>query len=99
MAQSAAAGERAPAAVTPGVPHDLAVSAAERLRRAGVPVAVRCGWCGRTLPDDGSPVGPGPFAAVFRPAAHCAANSLTCCDCEVCVLFGPLPGHSPGPGR
>ncbi|MFD8755141.1 ribosomal protein L7/L12 [Kitasatospora sp. NPDC059577] len=91
--------ESAPAAVTPDVPHDLAVSAAERLRRAGVPVAVRCGWCRRTLPDDGSLVGPGPCAAAFRSAAHCAADSLTCCGCEICVRFGPLPGHSPGPGR
>ncbi|MFD8784481.1 hypothetical protein [Kitasatospora sp. NPDC059599] len=35
----------------------------------------------------------------FRSAAHCAADSLTCCGCEICVRFGPLPGHSPGPGR
>ncbi|MFD0574721.1 hypothetical protein ACFQ0T_42660 [Kitasatospora gansuensis] len=48
----------------------------------------------RTLPDDETPVGPGPCASRYWPTAHCQANSLTSCGCEFCTAYGPLPGHT-----
>ncbi|MEV7598219.1 ribosomal protein L7/L12 [Kitasatospora sp. NPDC089797] len=76
------------------VPFELAEAAARELRRVGVAVAVRCGACRRTLPEDGASVEPGPCAGRYFPTAHCQANSLTSCDCSYCVEYGPLPGHS-----
>ncbi|MER7674860.1 hypothetical protein ABTY61_41260 [Kitasatospora sp. NPDC096128] len=74
------------------VPFELAGPAARDLRRVGVAVAVRCGACRRTLPEDGSPVDPGPCAGRYFPTAHCQANSLTVCDCYHCTEYRPLPG-------
>ncbi|MFJ6770154.1 hypothetical protein ACIQOV_04095 [Kitasatospora sp. NPDC091257] len=71
------------------VPFDTAVVAVRRLREAGVPAAVRCTWCDRTVPGDGTPLGPGPCAFRYWPSAHCLANSLTSCDCGFCATFGP----------
>ncbi|MFJ4183901.1 hypothetical protein [Kitasatospora sp. NPDC089509] len=74
------------------VPFEHAAPAARELRRAGVAVAVSCGVCRRILPEDDSPVDPGPCAERYFPTAHCQANSLTSCDCSYCVEYGPLPG-------
>ncbi|MEU4115269.1 hypothetical protein AB0F71_12330 [Kitasatospora sp. NPDC028055] len=74
------------------VPFEVAAPAARDLRRAGVAVAVSCGACRRTLPEDGAPVAPAPCAGRYFATAHCRANSLTTCDCEHCTEFGPLPG-------
>ncbi|MET9618210.1 hypothetical protein [Kitasatospora indigofera] len=83
----------APATVRTDEPFADAASAARKLRRAGVPAAVRCTWCERTLPDD-TPVDPGPCTSPYWPTPHCQANSLTTCDCEHCAAYGPLPGHT-----
>ncbi|MFJ2779442.1 MULTISPECIES: ribosomal protein L7/L12 [unclassified Kitasatospora] len=84
----------APVTAREAIPFATAAEAAGRLRRAGVPAAIRCDWCRRTLPDDGTPVGPGPCTSRAWPTAHCQANSLTTCDCEWCTAYGPLPGHT-----
>ncbi|MBO1418451.1 ribosomal protein L7/L12 [Streptomyces sp. FH025] len=87
----------APTVAVESVPFDLAGPAARRLREAGVPVAVRCGWCRRTLPEGEAPVDPGGCDPRVEPAAHCPANSLTSCDCDFCAAYGPLPGHGGRP--
>ncbi|MFB7470311.1 hypothetical protein [Kitasatospora sp. NPDC056184] len=84
----------APVTALEDLPFDLAAGAARRLRQAGVPAAVRCDWCRRSLPDD-TPVDPGPCDSPAWPTPHCQANSLTTCDCETCAAYGPLPGHTP----
>ncbi|MFD7829042.1 ribosomal protein L7/L12 [Kitasatospora sp. NPDC059803] len=86
--------DSAPATVREDVPFEIAAPAARQLRRAGVPASVRCDWCRRTLPDDGTPVAPGPCTSWAWPTAHCQANSLTTCDCGYCTAYGPLPGHT-----
>ncbi|MFI9361508.1 hypothetical protein ACIG5E_10640 [Kitasatospora sp. NPDC053057] len=80
------------AALVSDVPFEVASHAAQVLRRAGVAAAVGCDWCRRTLPDDGSPVDPGPCASLYWETAHCQANSMTSCDCDFCAEYGPLPG-------
>ncbi len=70
------------------VPFEVASHAAQVLRRAGVPAAVRCDWCRRSLPEDGSLVDPGPCASPYWETAHCQANSLT-----------SSPGSGLPPGR
>ncbi|MFD8086667.1 ribosomal protein L7/L12 [Kitasatospora sp. NPDC059722] len=77
-----------PAVVQAGAPFDIAVRLARQLREAGVPADVRCDWCRRTLPGDGTAVDPGPCASQYWPVAHCGANSVTDCDCWVCALRG-----------
>ncbi|MET8628901.1 ribosomal protein L7/L12 [Kitasatospora sp. NPDC004669] len=84
--------DSAPAVVEPEIPFHVAAPAARLLRQAGVPAALQCNWCRRTLADD-TPVDPGPCASPYFPAAHCQANSTTSCDCAFCVAYGPLPGH------
>ncbi|MGW3077823.1 ribosomal protein L7/L12 [Kitasatospora sp. NPDC001132] len=86
--------DSAPATVQSGIPFDIAAHAARCLRQAGVPAAIQCGWCHRTLPSDDTPVDPGPCASPYWPTAHCQANSMTSCDCEFCAAYGPLPGHT-----
>ncbi|MET8544488.1 hypothetical protein ABZW03_28175 [Kitasatospora sp. NPDC004799] len=81
----------APAVVLEDFPFDMAVAAARRLREAGVPAAIRCTWCDRTVSGDETPLDPGPCAARFWPPAHCRANSLTSCDCEFCSTYGRIP--------
>ncbi|WBP84790.1 hypothetical protein [Kitasatospora cathayae] len=76
------------------VPFEVASHAAQVLHHAGVPAAVRCDFCRRTLPGDGSPVDPGPCASPYWKTPHCQANSLTTCDCDFCAEYGPLPGHT-----
>ncbi|MDQ0710628.1 hypothetical protein QFZ55_000080 [Streptomyces luteogriseus] len=78
-----------PAAVLDEAPLDTAVVAARRLQEAGVPAAVRCTWCDRTVSRDETLLDPGPCASRYWPAAHCQANSLTSCDCEFCSTYGP----------
>ncbi|MFE2910870.1 hypothetical protein [Kitasatospora indigofera] len=56
----------APATVRTDEPFADAAAAARRLRRAGVPAAVRCTWCERTLTDD-TPVDPGPCTSLYWP--------------------------------
>jgi len=75
----------APTVASGRTAHAVAVRIAEQLRRAGVPAALQCDWCRRTLPEDGAPVDPGPCASPYWPTAHCAANSTTACDCGFCV--------------
>ncbi|MFJ9770769.1 hypothetical protein ACIRVF_05965 [Kitasatospora sp. NPDC101157] len=82
------------AALVTDVPFEVASRALQVLRQAGVPTAVRCDWCRRSLPEDGSPVDPGPCASRSWETAHCQANSLTSCDCDFCAEYGPLPGHT-----
>ncbi|MFE5588599.1 ribosomal protein L7/L12 [Kitasatospora sp. NPDC056531] len=89
--------DSAPAVVRSQIPFGVAAPAARLLRRAGVPAALRCGWCRRALPDD-TPVDPGPCASASWPTAHCQANSLTSCGCDFCAVYGPLPGHGSRPG-
>ncbi|MEU3563789.1 ribosomal protein L7/L12 [Kitasatospora sp. NPDC006786] len=79
----------APVVVLEDVPFDTAVGAARRLREAGVPAAVRCTWCDRTVPGDGTPLDPEPCASRYWPTAHCLANSLTSCGCGFCGTYGP----------
>ncbi|MFF2548963.1 ribosomal protein L7/L12 [Kitasatospora sp. NPDC058063] len=87
--------DSAPVTVVSDVPFDIAAPMARDLRAAGVPTALRCGWCRRTLPgDDTSPVDPGPCASRYWPTAHCEANSMTSCDCGFCTAYGPLPGYT-----
>ncbi|WP_395297986.1 ribosomal protein L7/L12 [Kitasatospora hibisci] len=76
----------APAVVCSDVPFDAATRTAKNLRRAGVAAAVRCGWCRRTVPDDGTLVDPGPCTSPIWPAARCQANSLSTCDCAFCAV-------------
>ncbi|MFG2907390.1 ribosomal protein L7/L12 [Kitasatospora sp. NPDC048286] len=76
----------APAVVLEEVPFDIAVTAARRLREAGVPAAVRCTWCDRTVPGDEASLDPGPCASRYWPTAHCQANALTSCDCQFCSV-------------
>jgi hypothetical protein len=83
-----------PVTVRSDVPFHTAVRTAQDLRQAGVAATVRCNWCRRVLPDDGTPVDPGPCTSRIWPTAHCQANSLTTCDCEFCTTYGPLPGHT-----
>ncbi|WP_234355930.1 ribosomal protein L7/L12 [Kitasatospora aureofaciens] len=90
--------DSAPATVQSGIPFDIAARAAQHLRQAGVPAAIQCGWCQRTLPDGDTPVDPGPCASLYWPTAHCPANSMTSCDCGFCAVHGPLPGHTAHPG-
>ncbi|MFJ3095566.1 hypothetical protein [Streptomyces hydrogenans] len=66
------------------------VAVARRLRDSGVPAAVRCIECHRTVPPDETPLDPGPCASRFWPTAHCEANSLTTCDCHFCGTYGPI---------
>ncbi|MGW4896195.1 ribosomal protein L7/L12 [Kitasatospora sp. NPDC004240] len=87
----------APVTVRSEVPFDVASDAARQLRRAGVPAALRCDWCRRTLADD-TPVDPGPCESRYWPTAHCQANSLTSCGCGFCTAYGPLPGYTVHPG-
>jgi Ribosomal protein L7/L12 C-terminal domain len=89
--------DAAPATLAERIPFDLADDAAHLLREAGVRVVLRCDWCRRALPEDGTPVGPGPCASRYWPVAHCRANSLTSCDCDFCEAYGPLPGHDGRP--
>ncbi|MFI2693326.1 hypothetical protein ACH5AR_21115 [Kitasatospora sp. NPDC018619] len=79
----------APAAAVEGVPFGTAVGAARRLREAGVPAAVRCGWCERTVPDGGEPLAAGPCESRHWPAARCPANVLTDGDGGPCGTRGP----------
>ncbi|MGX1541006.1 ribosomal protein L7/L12 [Streptomyces adustus] len=79
-----------PAVVLEEVPLDAAVFAARRLRETGVPTAVRCTLCDRTVPRDETLLDPAPCASRYWPAAHCRANSLTSCDCEICSTYGPI---------
>ncbi|MFJ9448589.1 ribosomal protein L7/L12 [Kitasatospora sp. NPDC101235] len=79
----------APAAVLEEAPLDTAVVAAQRLQEAGVPAAVRCTWCDRTVPRDETLLDPGPCTSRYWPTAHCQANSLTSCDCKFCSTYGP----------
>ncbi|GAA2752981.1 ribosomal protein L7/L12 [Kitasatospora cinereorecta] len=85
--------DSAPATVRSDIPFAAAARAAQHLRQTGVPAAIRCGWCRRTLTGE-TPVDPGPCASPYWPTAHCPANSMTSCDCEFCVAHGPLPGHT-----
>ncbi|MFF4541846.1 hypothetical protein [Streptomyces aureus] len=78
-----------PAAVLDEAPFAAAVVAARRLHEAGVPAAVRCTWCDRTVSRDETLLDPGPCASRYWPTAHCQANSLTSCDCEFCSTYGP----------
>lgn len=78
-----------PAAVLEKAPLDTTVVAARRLQEAGVPAAIRCTWCDRTLPRDETPLDPSPCVSRYWPTAHCQANSLTNCDCEFCSTYGP----------
>ncbi|MEV6978362.1 hypothetical protein [Kitasatospora sp. NPDC093806] len=82
--------DRVPAAVARDIPFESAVAVVRRLRAGGVGAAVRCDWCARTVPGDGTPLDPLPCASRFWPSAHCAANSLTACDCGFCAAYGPL---------
>ncbi|WP_406210555.1 ribosomal protein L7/L12 [Kitasatospora sp. NBC_01560] len=86
--------DSAPTTVRSGIPFDIAARATRCLRQAGVPAAIRCGWCRRTLPGDDTPVDPGPCASPHWPIAHCQANFMTSCDCDFCEAHGPLPGHT-----
>ncbi|MFG2946195.1 ribosomal protein L7/L12 [Streptomyces adustus] len=79
-----------PAVVLEQVPLDAAVVAARRLRETGVPTTVRCTWCDRSVPRDETPLDPAPYASSYWPTAHCLANSLTSCDCEICSFYGPV---------
>ncbi|WP_354637316.1 ribosomal protein L7/L12 [Kitasatospora camelliae] len=89
--------DSAPTTVRSRLPHATAAQSAQHLRRAGVPTAIRCGWCRRTLPDAGTPVDPAPCTSPYWPTAHCPANSMTSCDCSFCTTHGPLPGHTTHP--
>ncbi|MFJ8443033.1 hypothetical protein [Kitasatospora griseola] len=82
--------DSAPTTVLEKGPFDEAVAAARRLQEVGVPAAVSCTWCERTVPRDGTPLDPGPCASRYWPTAHCRANSLTSCDCEFCRAYGPV---------
>jgi len=82
--------ERAPVTVLEEGPLARASGAARRLQDAGVPAAIRCTWCDRTVPRDGRLLDPGPCASRFWPTAHCQANCLTSCDCEFCNAYGPI---------
>ncbi|MFC8454801.1 ribosomal protein L7/L12 [Kitasatospora sp. NPDC057223] len=86
--------DNAPATAREDIPFADAEATAQRLRRAGVPTALRCGWCRRTLPHDGTPVDPDPCTSRYWPTPHCQANSLTSCDCHSCTTHGPYPGHT-----
>ncbi|MDX3076824.1 hypothetical protein [Streptomyces sp. MI02-7b] len=79
-----------PAVVVEMVPLDMAVVAAGRLQEAGVSAAVRCTWCDRTVPNDGTPLDPGPCTSRYWPTAHCRANSMTSCDGDFCDTYGPV---------
>ncbi|MFJ4681681.1 ribosomal protein L7/L12 [Kitasatospora sp. NPDC088783] len=89
--------DSAPVTAREDIPFAAAEAATRRLRQAGVPAAIRCNWCRRTLPDDKTPVDPGPCASRFWPLAHCQANSLTTCHCGFCTTYGHLPGHTTHP--
>ena len=82
--------DRAPVTVLEEAPLDRASVAARRLQDAGIPAAIRCTWCDRTVPRDGRLLDPGPCASRFWPTAHCQANCLTSCDCEFCNAYGPI---------
>ncbi|MEU8517646.1 hypothetical protein AB0C76_39635 [Kitasatospora sp. NPDC048722] len=77
-----------PVVLRVGLSFGEAVRMAEGLRGAGLLVDVRCDWCRRTLPGDGTAVDPGPCASQYWPVAHCGANSVTDCGCWVCALRG-----------
>ncbi|MGW7529706.1 ribosomal protein L7/L12 [Streptomyces sp. NPDC054783] len=81
--------DRAPVTVLEEAPLDRATVAARRLQDAGVPAAIRCTWCDRTVPRDGRLLDPGPCASRFWPTAHCQANWLASCDCAFCSTYGP----------
>lgn len=81
--------DRAPVTVLEEVPLDRARLAARRLQDAGVPAAISCTWCDRTVPRDGKLLDPDPCASRFWPTAHCQANCLASCDCEFCSAYGP----------
>ncbi|MBF9069095.1 ribosomal protein L7/L12 [Streptacidiphilus fuscans] len=78
-----------PVAVLEEAPLDTAILAARRLQEAGVPAAIRCTWCDRTVPRDGTLLAPEPCTSRYWPTAHCQANSLTSCDCTFCTTYGP----------
>ncbi|WP_404867349.1 ribosomal protein L7/L12 [Kitasatospora griseola] len=82
--------DSAPATVLEKGPFAEAVAAARRLQEVGVPATVRCTWCDRAVPRDGTLLDPGPCASRHWPTAHCRANSLTSCDCEFCRACGPV---------
>ncbi|MFF8731809.1 hypothetical protein ACF073_35840 [Streptomyces sp. NPDC015171] len=81
--------DRAPVTVLEEAPLDRASVAARWLQDAGIPAAIRCTWCDRTVPRDEGLLDPGPCASRFWPTAHCQANCLTSCDCEFCSAYGP----------
>ncbi|MFF4508909.1 ribosomal protein L7/L12 [Streptomyces sp. NPDC001401] len=81
--------DRVPVTVLEEAPLDSATAAARRLQDAGIPAAIRCTWCDRTVPRDGRLLEPGPCASRFWPTAHCQANSLASCDCTFCSTYGP----------
>jgi len=81
--------DRAPVMVLEEAPLDRAAGVARRLQEAGVPAAIRCAWCDRTVPHDGTLLAPGPCSSRYWPTAHCQANSLSSCDCAFCSTYGP----------
>ncbi|MFB7452953.1 ribosomal protein L7/L12 [Streptomyces sp. NPDC056194] len=80
--------DRAPVTILEEAPIDRATVAARWLQEAGVPAAIRCTWCDRAVPRDGTLLAPGPCASRYWPTAHCRANSLTSCDCVFCSTYG-----------
>ncbi|MFD9125261.1 ribosomal protein L7/L12 [Kitasatospora sp. NPDC059571] len=79
--QSKLLAESAPATVAERLPFPDAARAAAELREAGAAAEAVCTWCTRAAPADGSLLEPGPCDSPYWPTAHCAANSLTECDC------------------
>lgn len=59
--------DSAPTVASADLPFRTAVGAAQHLRSAGVPAAVRCDRCRRTPPDNGTPADPGPCTSGVRP--------------------------------
>ena len=82
--------ESAPATARAELPYKSAAAALKHLQQAGVQAALRCEYCARVLPTDGTPVDPGPCRSRYWPTAHCQANSETVCDLDHC------PVHDPG---
>ncbi|MFF9070137.1 ribosomal protein L7/L12 [Streptomyces sp. NPDC014891] len=80
--------DRAPVTVLEEAPLDRAAVAARRLQEASVPAEVRCTWCDRTVPRDGTLLAPEPCGSRYWPTAHCRANSLASCDCTFCSTYG-----------
>ncbi|WP_371502309.1 ribosomal protein L7/L12 [Kitasatospora sp. NBC_00374] len=79
----------APATVQATIPYEKAIAALKHLRQAGVQAVIRCDYCERTLPTDGTPVDPAPCRSRYWPTAHCQANSETTCDLDRCPTHDP----------